>query len=349
MTDHKKLKKLVRDRQKATGESYTTARMQILGRRAKPQHRVSALLAHALEDEYSEAMITGLAGGIGFMYAVFEYKGMHPLMTIVAQHHPDPWVPAVLNRLNVSFVEQHSGKAPAAVTKVRKAARPVFAEVDRSALPWHGTSPWAGYDPYPVLIEGIDADTVSLLDTQLHKLSIEEFSAAWSAYPKGRHHAIVVGESGPVDLQAAIRDALATTVAHLTGPVLGNNFDVNFGFSGMAKLAAQLRDTKTKTGWTKRFGDTTHGTQRLYECLELEYTAPGATRPLYADFLDEIGLPEPARKFRASGANWSALAALAKTSHDYPAMADIVDECLTLEQEAVNQLSTHLSKPRESV
>jgi hypothetical protein len=337
MTEQKKLKKLVRDRMAATGESYTTARMQIVGQVKKPQHRVSTLVASALEDAYSEAMIAGLAGGIGFMYAVFEYKGIHPLMTIVAQHHPDPWVPAVLKRLNVSFAEQHSGKAEAGIKKLR--GNTAFAEVDRSALPWHEPSPWAGYDPYTVLVTGIDDETVSLVDVKQHEMSIEDFSKAWSAYPKGKHHATIIKETGPVDLKAAIDDAIQTTVAHLTGPVLGNSFDVNFGFSGMAKLATQLRDSKTKTGWAKRFGDTEHGTKRLYECLELEYTAPGATRPLYADFLDEAGQPKPAKLLRESGAKWSELAALAQKSHDYPAMADIVDECLNLERHAVELLS----------
>ncbi|WP_037257059.1 DUF4872 domain-containing protein [Kibdelosporangium aridum] len=336
MTDHKKLKRLVRDRMAVTGESYTTARWHITGK-TKPRHRVSRLIATALQDEYSEAMITGLAGGIGFMYAVFEYKGLHPLMTIVAQHHPDPWVPAVLNRLNVSFVEQHSGKVEAGITKLRKATGPVFTEVDRSALPWHETSPWAGYDPYTVLVTDV-SETVSLIDVDKHDLSIEDFSTAWSTYRKGKHHAIVMGEIGETDLGKAVDDAIKTTVDHMTGPVLGNNFDVNFGFSGMAKLADQLRDTKTKTGWTKRFGDTEHGTKRLYECLEEQYTAPGATRPLYADFLDEVGRPQPAKIFRQSGAAWSRLAQKAKTSKDYPAMAEIVDECLNLERRAVELL-----------
>ncbi|MCE7007808.1 BtrH N-terminal domain-containing protein [Kibdelosporangium philippinense] len=336
MTDHKKLKRLVRDRMAATGESYTTARWHITSK-TKPQHRVSKLLATALDDEYSEAMITGLAGGIGFMYAVFEYKGMHPLMTIMAQHHPDPWVPAVLNRLNVSFVEQHSGKAEAGIAKLRKATRPVFAEVDRSALPWHEPSPWAGYDPYTVLVVEI-SETVSLIDVDRHELSIEDFSKAWSAYRKGKHHAIVMGTAGKPDLDKAVSDAIQTTVDHMTGPVLGNNFDVNFGFSGMSKLADQLRDTRTKAGWTKRFGDTDHGTKRLYECLEEQNTAPGATRPLYADFLDEVGRAEAAKLFKQSGAAWSRLAKKAKMSKDYPAMAEIVDECLDLESRAVELL-----------
>lgn len=86
------------------------------------------------------------------------------------------------------------------------------------------------------------------------------------------------GPPADLDLAAAVRDAIGHTVAHLTGPVLGNNFDINFGFSGMGKLAAQLRDTRAKTTCARRFGVPVpfyHGIRRLYECLELEYTAPG--------------------------------------------------------------------------
>ena len=91
----------------------------------------------------------------------------------------------------------------------------------------------------------------------------------------------------------------------LTGPVLGNNFDVNFGFSGMDKLASQLRDTRTKTGWERRFSRHvafSGGRRRLYECLEVEYTAPGGTRPLYAQFLDHVGKPEAAGAVSRVGA-----------------------------------------------
>ncbi|MFD1050964.1 hypothetical protein ACFQ1S_38275, partial [Kibdelosporangium lantanae] len=104
------------------------------------RHRESSLVAHLLEAQgatYGESLIAGLAGGIGFMYAVFEYKDMPPLLTIVAQHHPEPWAPAALTRLGVSFVELHGRaglRTPALVT------------VDRSRLPWHGLEPGFGTD-----------------------------------------------------------------------------------------------------------------------------------------------------------------------------------------------------------
>jgi hypothetical protein len=357
MTDHKKLKKLIRDRMAATGESYTTARMHVLARRETPipaglfpgyrtfgarKHRQSSLIAHVLEAQgvvHSEAMIAGLAGGIGFMYAVFEYKDLPPLMTIVAQHHPAPWAPEALTRLNVSFEEQHSGKAAAGIAKLRKAGRPALISVDRSRLPWHGLEPGFGMDPYVVAVAGITGDTVYVEDSGLYELSIAEFGEAWSGHKKGRHHALIVGDAGPVDLPRAIRQALRMTAEHLTGPVLGTSFDVNFGFSGMAKLSTQLRDTKTRTGWARRFGAPipfAHGVRRLYECLELEYTAPGATRPVYADFLDEAAplagahLSEAAALLRQSGTNWSKLASLALESVTELTYAELAEERLAL-------------------
>jgi hypothetical protein len=344
VTEQKALKRLVRERMARYGESYTTARRHVLARAGRTPlpagllpgydrfgvewHRESALVSHVLRHggaPHTEAMIAGLAGGIGFMYAVFDYKDMPPLLTIVAQHHPEPWAAAALGRLGAPFVEEHSGK-PAAASKKLFAAldggRPALCTVDRSRLPWHGLEPGYGMDPYLVAVVGRDGDMLLVDDEgpRPNAIAVDDFLAAWSAHRKGRHHMLVVtGPPGGTDLGAAVRDAVATTVAHLTGPVLGNSFDVNFGFSGMAKLAEQLRDTRTKTGWAKRFGAPVpfyHGVRRLYECLELEYTAPGATRPTYARFLEEAAefVPNAAKAaelFTRSGATWSRLAGLA--------------------------------------
>lgn len=346
MTEHKALKRRVRERMARFGENYTTARRHVLasaGRTALPAgvlpgydtfgaewHRESALVAHVLRQTHSEPMIAGLAGGIGFMYMVFEYPNMPPLLTIVAQHHPEPWAAAALGRLRVPVTEEHSGKPGLALTKLHAAldaGRPALCTVDRSRLPWHGMEPGYGSDPYMVAVAGRDGDTLLVDDEAGHprQISTDDFLAAWSAHKKGRHGMLVVTGPPPddLDLAGAIQDAIGTTVGHLTGPVLGNNFDVNFGFSGMTKLATQLRDTRTKNGWPKRFGAPVpfyHGVHRLYECLELEYTAPGATRPTYARFLAEAAtilpaqaddLREAAQLFDRSGTVWSQLASLA--------------------------------------
>ncbi|MFE5940831.1 hypothetical protein ACFQ69_36505 [Streptomyces sp. NPDC056470] len=43
----------------------------------------------------------------------------------------------------------------------------------------------------------------------------------------------------------------------------------------------------------------------------MEYTAPGATRPLYADFLDLAGRADAAALFRESARGWERVASLA--------------------------------------
>jgi len=119
------------------------------------------------------------------------------------------------------------------------------------------------------------------------------------------------------------------------------------GFSGMARFAEQLRDTRSRSGWTRRMaepGALAAALGRVQICLEQEYTAPAATRPLYADFLDEAaevigepGLCRAATLFRRSAAHWSAIAATARDRSDaavLPELADAVDEARTIEQQA---------------
>src|SRR3954468_10198454 len=78
MTEQKHLKQLVRERMARTGESYTTARRHVVGRRGTPgatltappaRHRLTALLARMMRDggyvaphtgePYSQAMLCG--------------------------------------------------------------------------------------------------------------------------------------------------------------------------------------------------------------------------------------------------------------------------------------------------
>ncbi len=367
MTGQRRFKTLVRARMAQTGESYLAARRQLLAKLPEERkqdngsgvHRESSLIRSLLKDVASEPMIAGLAGGIGFMYFVFEYKGLPPMMTIVAQHHPDPWIPAALGRLGVPSREEHSGKPELALAKLTKAldaGTPAFCVIDRSRLPWHDIGPEYAQDPYWIGVTGRNGDTFRIEEGRgpAHDVDAETLGVAWSGHKKGRHHLLV--PTGPPASEPDVVGALKTTVAHLTGPVLGNNFDVNFGFSGMEKLIEQLRDTRTKTGWAKRFGTPeafAAGARRFYDCFEVEYTAPGGTRPLYAAFLDEIGdFDEAAALFRESGAGFSRVARLAVEVAEelddagrrefFGEVATSIESCLNSERRAVEILSSAL-------
>ena len=122
-----------------------------------------------------------------------------------------------------------------------------------------------------------------------------------------------------MDIAAGVRAALRTTTDDLTGPVLHNYFDANMGLSGIARWAAELRDT-TKRGWPQRFSDPTAfrvGMGRVAECLTWQHTGPGATRTLYAEFLAEaatitgLDLDAAAALAHRSGEIWTEAADLA--------------------------------------
>lgn len=384
MTDHRTRKQLVRDRMSRTGESYTTAHRHITSRPASrpdiseipgvvrgyptfgaEQHGPSALSRHLLRQaglDLSEPMACGLGGGIGFLYAVFEYKSVpYPLLTIVAQNHPQPWFEAVTEHLGVSTTTATSASERAALTKldaVLDSGRPGLIVVGRGLMPWHsGVSELEAADAYPVVVAGrVDGEyLIDDVEPEPRPIGRDQLGAAWAAYRKGRFALTTVRTlPDPVDLPAAIRAALRTTTAHLTGPVLGNYFDVNMGLSGMAKFVTELRDTTTKNGWRRRFSSAVAfemGMSRLADCLTWQHTAPGGTRPLYARFLDEaarvggLNLQPAALTAARSGEIWTQVADLAGSAgpQDDPAavftvIADQVERACALETTMVRQI-----------
>jgi Domain of unknown function (DUF4872)/Butirosin biosynthesis protein H, N-terminal len=381
MTEHRSLKRRVRARMARTGESYTAAHRQVTGEGRPPtpepsQHQPSALartLLHAAGLAVSEPMACGLGGGIGFLYAVFEYRQVnHPLLTIVAQHHPTPWLSAVAENLALPVDEVHSSSPKAARQKLDRALAergPVQLTVQRGRLPRHNTeSDLEAADPYPVVVLAPRDGGYLIQDVgpQPYPVDADDLVAAWSGHRKGRFamasldgDGVAAIASDPASVAAGVRRAVRMTVAHLTGPVLGNSFDVNFGLSGMAKLAHEMADGSTKTGWARRFAPPAsagYACRRLAECLTTAYTASGATRPLYAEFLheaavllDDAALAEAADLIAASGRAWTVLAATAAARADdasadatavFAGFAAIVEQCRDLEEQASRVLST---------
>jgi len=384
MTEHKSRKNLVRRRMARTGESYTTANRQVTTHRPSGDipgavpgypgfgvevHRPSSLCRHLLGQAglpLSEAMVCGLGGGIGFLYAVFEYRTEPiPMLTIVAQHHPEPWLAAVTRNLGITTARTTSTTPSAALGKLDRAldaGRPALITVGRGLLPWHpGVDPVENADGFPIVVAGRrDGDyLIDDRDAAPHRIDRHVLGEAWAAHRKGRFGLTTLGAlPARVDLPTATVAAITTTVDHLTGPVLGNYFDANMGLTGMARLAEDLADTRTKRGWTKRFptDDAFRATmQRLTDCLTWQHTAAGGTRPAYARFLSEasgvtgLDLSGAASHAQRSGQSWlqaADLAAAAVNGGDRPAilrtLADLVGTALAAETEMVGKLRPQL-------
>jgi hypothetical protein len=352
MTRHKHLKAAVRARMERTGERYATARRHLVGTAPRPdvvpgypafgggRHHDSGLLTHVLAaagivtahdgEPLDEPAVAGLAGGIGFMYFSFSYAGHVPTMTIVPRIHPRPFLRGALERAGVPHRVVETGSAAKAARELDAAlaaGRAPICTVDRPTLGYHPeAAAYLGNDPYDVAVVGRSDDGTVLLDDEcLEPVPVpgEVFAAARAAHRKSRHRMLVVDVGGPpVDLAAAARAAIAVTVRDLTEDVMPNNFAGNFGLRGLAKWADAVADRRTKHGWTRLYGSSAahvHAMQRLYDCLTTEYSSPGAMRPLYADFLDEVAplLDDPATareaadRYAQAGAVWSQIADVA--------------------------------------
>lgn len=166
------------------------------------------------------------------MYAVFEYAAVpYPLLTIVAQHHPEPWAPAVLGRLGIAYAQTTGTSAKAALDRLRGAladGRPALCTVDRGLLPWQSPPRFSSAEPYPVVVTALDGGTVTVLDPPhgTRELDTASFAAAWTAHRQGRHQLLTVtGDSSAGDLRTALRAALATTTAHLVDTALATERD----------------------------------------------------------------------------------------------------------------------------
>ena len=266
-------------------------------------HRESALLSNLLEaagvidpltrQPYTETMITGLAGGIDFMYALFEYKGYPPMLTLVLRHHPADWVETALERIAASAEVGTTGSAAVAAKRLDvhlAQGRPSSVTVAGAAL-GHVTPVLDMGSPWSINVFG-RAGADYLFEDEgpwVRRIDPTRLAAARAADKKQRHRAITILGSRDLDPVWEVRSAIESTVQAFTGPVLGHAFDVNFGLSGLERFAAAVEDFSTKKGWLRVFAADPSAPfamlTRLHDCIEFELSAPGGMRYQYAPFL----------------------------------------------------------------
>jgi hypothetical protein len=353
MPADKDFKRLVRARMGRTGESYTTARSHLRpdsdpGRpdRFRGRHPDTAALTRllaalgvtdpAVGRPLSEAMVLGIAGGIGFAYFVFEYED---LTTLYLGGRINPYVhkrdaaEAALTRLGVPFQVRRTSGPAAAERHLRTAldqGRPVVATVDGAWLRSGGVPPeLPGMTPQDVLVELRDGEPV------LWDLAPEPVPVTWAELAEARagvgsakHRLVVAGapadlgdgagrSTSEVDLPGAVAAGIADTWAGMLDPPMRN-----FGVPGLAKWADLLTAPRDPKGWPRLLA--APGRQRqlltwLYDWVETAGTGGGFFRLLYAEFLEEAagplgrpGLTTLAGTYRELAAAWTALAETAR-------------------------------------
>ena len=392
------LKKMTRERMERTGESYTTARKNIMAGKpespraaraaaarnggagkqygksyAKPHakssgkaqskpapqpaeeelpeypapndvmqydaalwHRVftQAGVVHPLTRQpLSEALLAGLAGGIGFMSFTHADDGA---VQITAATRPvtEPWTQNLLTRSGTKVLERttNSGvRAEEYLNAGLDAGRAVVVRVAVAALPWIDAESVDEDDVIDLAVVGEHEDANLLVDDGsgvLNLISPAELSAARAARKKEKHwQAWVPSKRSPRPdaLAASVREAIAGTTAHLLGTdaSLPVHLARNFGIAGMRTLAARLADTESKTGWGQLLAEAPVRAAALEQfagfLTDTRFGAPGGLRGLYAEFLAEASeLPG----LSALGAHVAAYNDLAEAWDEFTGLVD---------------------------
>ncbi len=355
MTTQSDFKARVRERMSRTGERYAAARAvliaQALPRPPAPTthvqllpgyervggiHAESAALANVLRQAgvvaphtgrpFEESFLFGLAGGIGFMYFAFEYANTLPMLTVTlrSDSYPDAFVRRGLERSGATLEWHETGSATVAARHLDQALAAGQAPIcvtDLCSLPWYGMPiEYRGFTPHYVAVCGRSDGMVALDDRAALPLLIDEraFAEARASVRKGRHRLVTVASAGSQgNVKEIVVEAVrATARGFHEAPHAG--FGSNFGLRGLEKWARLIADPRNPKGWARLLADDRSlatALTRMYEGIEVEFTAPAGGRPLYAAFLDEAAdaadrpaLHGVADAYRMAGEQWSAFA-----------------------------------------
>ncbi|MEL6330027.1 MAG: DUF4872 domain-containing protein [Planctomycetota bacterium] len=354
MTRNRDFKATVRARMAKTGERYTTARAQILGARAnisdeRPtgEHRLTiggvcsdtnalrlileaaGVRAPHTGQPFSEAMLFGLCGGVGFLYAVFEYKGFPPLLSVLTRYDtvPDTFIAGGLERLGLPATTSQTAsaaKARQALDDALESGLPALCTIDRVTLADENASrtEMAGGAPDVVAVLAREGDDLLIADgpAEPRRVGADHFAKARAAHKKSKQRLVSIadGTPGPSadQLAAAVRDAVRNTADRYTNaPFKG--FASNMGLAGLEKWRRLVTDERDPKGWPSVFAESAHACdafRRTFQGIEHEFTSPAAGRPMQAEFLAEAAeltgnekLAEASRAFESAGRAWRAV------------------------------------------
>lgn len=408
MVQNKHVKALVRERMAKTGERYTAARRHLLATRATETANVG-LLPHypripvgfeapasqydaalwqrvflqagiinpATGKPFSAAMLTGLAGGIGFMVATFAYEEL-TTATVVLRAHPEPFTDNLLERSGVALERTNTTSANVAsktLDAALEAGRAAMVRVTHGALPWIASDRLELQESIDVVVVGRETDSYLLDgggldlgagdDQQFHRASRDELSHARGKRKADRHWAVSVDppalHPSIEALTANVRASIQETTARMLGtlPLTGvpSSWLPKFGVQGMRTFAKLLRDERTKRGWPALFADQHRLTTGL-EMLQSLAASPrwggdGGLRGIYAEFLTEAAQLEGLDAlegcidgYRELAPRWDAFidvidpqTSVEDRAQLFRVMAEHLDELADREEQAARKLS----------
>lgn len=426
MVQPKNLKKLARERMERTGESYTTARKNILdnkpespkaaraaaarnygkesqqkakaAKEAKPKkapkveelpeypapenviqydaglwHRVftqAGVTSPITGEPLTEAMLAGLAGGIGFMQHSFVDEETVSI-ALITRAHPEPYTQNLLTRSGAKILERTTSSAIRAneyLDAGLDAGRAVVVRVAVNALPWIDADEVDEADTIDLVVVGDYEDDLLVDDGSgsLNPISPEDLTTArakrkrekfWQAWVPSRR------SPQPEALAANVVSAITETTARLLGTSelrgLPVHFAKNIGVAGMRTFAARLRDDQSATGWSQMLADPTQLEAALEQLAgflsDTRFGSVGGLRGQYADFLDEASalpglsvLAEHGADYSALAVQWIDFAQLLEENLEpverFTKMADAMERIALAEEQAASALAESVAQ-----
>jgi hypothetical protein len=271
----------------------------------------------------SEAMVLGIAGGLGCGYILWEFEKYESAILVMGFHnkwnYPTEFMQKFCDRVGVTAEFLETGGTKTAVRQLDEAlgdGRFPIAWVDQQTLPYfYMRAMYSGCFSHFVTVFGREGDHYLLDDRSQKPLAVNSASLSQARARIGsyKNRLLLLHPNGrEFDLPAAVMAGLEDCVDYLS------QSSQTFAPPVYKKWARLMTDTNNKKGWPVVFKDKVglYSTLRsLYEGIELFGTAGGGLRSVYADFLDEaqdvVNLPrlqEAAEQYRQAAALWSAFA-----------------------------------------
>lgn len=288
---------------------------------------------------YTEAMILGLAGGIGCGYILWEFKKYDAAILVMGfqnkWNYTTEFIENLCARLHVQPTFLETAGVKTASQQLEAAigdGRAAIAWVDQGCLPYfYLRSMYNGCFGHLVSVYGLDETQVYIDDRAQKPLQVnrEAFAAARARIGSYKNRLLLLdgGHEQP-DLATAIYAGIEDCVHYLAAD------SQTFAIPAFRKWARLLTDPKNKKGWPVVFKQKQglYSTLRsLHEGVKLFGVKSGGLRLLYADFLEEAApvlggtaVVEAAAHYRALGQQWArfadavlpdAIAPLAQTRH----------------------------------
>ena len=362
VTAHKHLKQLVRTRMSKTGESYATARRQVIGQCPAPQVEpavrahfpgnvaattaLRVLLTHAgvvnpvTGQPFTEAMLFGIAGGIGIGVFSFRYEKEDFSSFFIAGRHlwadDLAYLNAAVGRFGLQTVVKESSGAGKAAQELLTTleAGPCVAWVDHSLLP-HRAAPgeWSGGGYHVITVYKADPQKgvawIGDLTDDPIEIPLAVLAEARARIKKQKNRLLSITPSTrEVDLPSLVRHGVQSGVRELLDPAM-KAARRNFQLEAIRTLAERMEGSNNAESWERVFRRGKHlwrGLTSLYNFIEHYGTGGGLCRPLFADFLDEAAPHFPSlrgleEQYDELGRAWTELADAA-LPNDVPLLAE---------------------------